>query len=74
MSATPLSARQHLLQEIDAALGEGAKGEDLVELIIRCGWQPRPLPDPDSEYIEGLLQDGRRVPIEIRHSSLTRVG
>ncbi|GAA4750692.1 hypothetical protein GCM10025783_24010 [Amnibacterium soli] len=72
MSTTPLSAKHHLRSEIEAALREGASSDDLVELVVRCGWQPRPVPDPDSEYLEGVLDDGRRVPIEIRHASLSR--
>ncbi len=73
MSSTPLTARQSLLREIEAALDEHASGEDLVELLIRSGWQPRPMPDPDSEYLEGVLENGRRVPIEIRHGRYSRV-
>lgn len=72
MSTTPLSAKQHLKAAIDTALGEGASGDDIVELIVRCGWQPRPTPDPNSEYLEGVLEDGTRVPIEIRHANLSR--
>lgn len=74
MTSTPLSARQALIQEIAAALGEGASGADLVELVIRSGWQPRPTPDPNSDYLEGVLDDGRRVPIEIRRARFSRVG
>jgi hypothetical protein len=74
VTSTPLTARQTLLREIDAAMGGGASGDDLVELIIRSGWQPRPLADPDSEYLEGVLDSGRRVPIEIRRGRLSRVG
>ncbi len=73
MSSTPLTARQSLLREIEAALDEHASGEDLVELVIRSGWQPRPVPDPDSEYLEGVLENGKRVPIEIRHARYSRV-
>ena len=69
-----MTARQALLRDIEAALGEHASGEDLVELLIRSGWQPRPMPDPNSEYLEGVLENGRRVPIEIRHGRLSRVG
>jgi hypothetical protein len=72
MSTTPLSAKHHLRSEIDAALGEGASSDDIVELVVRCGWQPRPIPDPNSEYLEGVLENGTRVPIEIRHASLSR--
>jgi hypothetical protein len=71
MSTTPLSAKQHLATEITTALGEGATGKDIVELVVRSGWQPRPVPDPNSEYLEGVLEDGRRIPIEIRRSSLS---
>ena len=70
--ATPLTARQALLRAVDDALDAGASGEDLVDLIIRSGWQPRPLPDPNSDYLEGVLDDGTRVPIEIRHGRLSR--
>lgn len=73
MSTTPLSAKQHLKSELEAALVEGATGDEIVDLIIRCGWQPRPIPDPNSEYLEGVLDNGTRVPIEIRHGHLTRV-
>ena len=74
MSTTPSSAKQHLMTEIETALGEGASSADVVDLIIRCGWQPRPVPDPNSEYLEGVLADGTRVPIEIRHGLLSRAG
>ncbi|WP_375386872.1 hypothetical protein [uncultured Amnibacterium sp.] len=74
MSTTPSSAKQHLLTEIESALEAGASGRDLMELVIRCGWQPRPVPDPNSEYLEGRLDDGTRVPIEIRHGLLSRAG
>jgi hypothetical protein len=74
MSTTPSSAKQHLAAEITTALDEGATAKDLVELIVRSGWQPRPVPDPNSDYFEGLLDDGRRVPIEIRHASLSHAG
>lgn len=72
MSTTPLSAKHHLKSEIETALSEGASSDDIVELIVRCGWQPRPTPDPNSEYLEGVLDNGTRVPIEIRHASLSR--
>ena len=72
MSTTTTSAKQHLRTEIEAALGAGATGAEVVDLIIRCGWQPRPVPDPNSEYLEGVLADGTRVPIEIRHALLSR--
>jgi hypothetical protein len=74
MSTTPMSAKQHLTTEIETALGAGASSTDLVELVIRCGWQPRPVPDPNSEYLEGVLDNGTRVPIEIRHGLLSRAG
>ena len=74
MSTTPLSAKQHLATEITTALSGGATGHDIVELIVRSGWQPRPVPDPHSDYLEGMLDDGRRIPIEIRHSTLTHAG
>jgi len=69
-----MTARQYLIQEVAAALGEGADGEDVVDLVIRTGWQPRPLPDPHSDHLEGVLADGRRVPIEIRRARLTHAG
>ena len=74
MSTTPSSAKQHLALEITTALREGATGRDIVELVVRSGWQPRPVPDPNSEYLEGVLDDGRRVPIEIRRAAMSRVG
>ena len=73
MSTTPLTARNRLIQAIDAAIGDGATGAEVVDLVIRSGWQPRPLPDPNSEFLEGRLADGSRVPIEIRHALLSRV-
>lgn len=72
MDSSPLTARQALLREIESALEEGTAADQLVELIIRSGWQPRPVPDPNSEYLEGVLQNGTRVPIEIRHGRLSR--
>ena len=74
MSTTPASAKQHLAIEITTALAEGATGRDIVELVVRSGWQPRPVPDPSSDYLEGVLDDGTRVRIEIRHASLTHAG
>jgi hypothetical protein len=71
MSTTPLSEKQHLAAEIASALHVGATGQDVVELVVRSGWQPRPVPDPDSDHLEGLLDDGTRVRIEIRHASLS---
>lgn len=62
------TAKHDLMIEIEAALGEHATSIDLVELVIRSGWQPRPIPDPDSDHLEGVLADGTRVPIEIRHT------
>ena len=69
-----MSAKHHLAGEIEDALGNGATGKDIVELVIRCGWQPRPMPDPNSDYLEGVLQNGTRVPIEIRHAALSHAG
>lgn len=63
-----MTARRQLQTEFDVALGKHATAADLVELVIRSGWQPRPLPDPNSEYLTGVLANGLRVPIEIRHS------
>lgn len=74
MSTTPMTPRQILGQEISNALRSGASGPDLVELVIRSGWQPRPVPDPNTDYLEGVLESGRRVPIEIRHAVFSRVG
>jgi hypothetical protein len=72
MSTTSLSAKQHLKAELGAALSRGAGVDEIVDLVIRCGWQPRPTPDPNSEYLEGRLENGARVPIEIRHANLAR--
>lgn len=60
-------ARRRLQTEIETAMSEQASAASIVELVIRSGWQPRPLPDPNSEYLEGVLANGARVPIEIRH-------
>ena len=62
-------ARRTLGTAIDAALRAGASGPDLVELLISTGWQRRPEPDPRSDFLEGVLDSGRRVPIEIRHGA-----
>jgi hypothetical protein len=72
MTTTSSSAKQHLVTEIETALRAGASSGELVDLVIRSGWQPRPTPDPNSEYLEGVLDDGTRVPIEIRHGLLSR--
>lgn len=61
-------ARRRLQEEIEAAMERHASAAEIVELVIGSGWQPRPLPDPNSEYLEGVLSNGTRVPIEIRHS------
>ncbi len=61
-------ARRQLQAEIESAMSKQASAAEIVELVIRSGWQPRPLPDPNSEYLEGVLANGARVPIEIRHS------
>ncbi len=66
-------ARQQLQAEIEAALGTHATGTQIVDLVIRSGWQPRPIPDPNSDYLEGVLANGVRVPIEIRHALAGRV-
>lgn len=70
MSIVTPSSRQVLGQEISNALRSGASGPDLAELVIRSGWQPRPVPasDPDTDHLEGVLESGRRVSIEIRHA------
>jgi hypothetical protein len=68
MSTTPMIARRQLQTEIESAMREQASAAAIVELVIRSGWQPRPVPDPNSEYLEGVLANGVRVPIEIRHS------
>jgi hypothetical protein len=73
MSTTPETAKRDLLSRIESALAhEDVSAEAIVDLIIRTGWQPRPLPDPNSDYLEGVLADGTRVPIEIRHASFAR--
>lgn len=63
-----MTARRQLQTEIESALDSQASAAEIVELVIRSGWQPRPLPDPNSEYLEGVLANGERVPIEIRHA------
>jgi hypothetical protein len=68
MSTTPMTARRELQVEIETALAKRASASELVDLIIRSGWQPRPMPDPNAEYLEGVLANGVRVPIEIRHA------
>lgn len=67
-----MTARDYLVQEIAAALGEGSSAEELVDVIIRTGWQPRPVPNPNADYLEGVLDNGKRVPIEILHGALRR--
>jgi hypothetical protein len=71
-----MTPRQILGQEISNALRTGASGTDLTELVIRVGWQPRPVPAPGpiSDHLEGVLHSGRRVPIEIRHAPSNRTG
>lgn len=73
MTGNATTARQRLAREVGAALAEGATAEGIVDLVIRSGWQPRPIPDPDSDHVEGLLDNGQRVLIEIRHGALSRV-
>jgi hypothetical protein len=68
MSTTPMTARRQLQTEIESAMSKQASAAEIVELVIRSGWQPLPLPDPNSEYLEGVLANGVRVPIEIRHA------
>ena len=63
-----MTARRQLQTEIESAIGKQASAAEIVDLVIRSGWQPRPMPDPNSEYLEGVLANGARVPIEIRHS------
>lgn len=63
-----MTARRQLQVEIETALTNEASASELVDLIIRSGWQPRPMPDPNSEYLEGVLANGVRVPIEIRRA------
>lgn len=63
-----MTARRQLQVEIETALTNRATASEVVDLIIRSGWQPRPMPDPNSEYLEGVLANGARVPIEIRHA------
>ena len=69
-----MTPRQLLGQEIGNALQTGASGTDLTELVIRAGWQPRPVParNPNSDYLDGVLDSGKRVPIEIRHATFSR--
>lgn len=67
-----MTARRYLVQEIAAALHDGLSAEQLVDVVIRTGWQPRPVPNPNSDYLEGLLDNGKRVPIEIHHGVLSR--
>ena len=68
MSTTPLTARRLLQTEIESAMSTGASAAEIVDRVIRSGWQPRPVPDPNSEFLEGVLANGVRVPIEIRRS------
>ena len=68
MSITPGTAKHDLMVQIEAALQSGSSSEAIVELIVRSGWQPRPIPDPNSDYLDGVLRDGTHVPIEIRHA------
>lgn len=63
-----MTARRQLQVEIETALTKQASAAEVVDLIIRAGWQPRPMPDPNSDYLEGVLANGVRVPIEIRHA------
>jgi hypothetical protein len=73
MSTTPEGAKRALLDQIEAALAhEEVSAAAIVDLIIRTGWQPRPVPDPNSDYLEGRLRDGTHVPIEIRHGLFAR--
>jgi hypothetical protein len=72
MSTTPMIARRQLQTEIESAMRQQASAAEIIELVIRSGWQPRPMPDPNSEYLEGVLANGVRVPIEIRHALALR--
>ncbi|WP_375387158.1 hypothetical protein [uncultured Amnibacterium sp.] len=74
MTTTSLRDRQRLQEELERVLEERPTGRDLVDLVIRAGRQARPLPDPNSELLGGVLEDGRRVPIEIRRASRRRRG
>jgi hypothetical protein len=75
MSTPPEVARRDLLGLVEAALGhDDVSAAAIVDLVIRAGWQPRPLPDPNSSYLDGRLRDGTHVEIEIRHAQLSRVG
>lgn len=74
MTTTPRGDQQRLQAELDRALDSRPSGADLVELVISAGWQPRPTPDSNSDYLDGLLADGTRVQVEIRHASVRRVG
>jgi hypothetical protein len=73
MSTTPMTARRQLQVEIETAMTNQASASEVVDLIIRSGWQPRPMPDPNSDYLEGVLANGARVPIEIRHAMAARL-
>jgi hypothetical protein len=76
VSNAPMTPRQVLGQEIANALRTGASGSDLTELVIRAGWQARPIParNPNSDYLDGVLDSGKRVPIEIHYSRFQRRG
>lgn len=68
MTSPPSTSKTDLLMQVEAALGDRASGVDIVELVIRCGWLPRLPPEPDSDYLEGVLADGTTVPVQIRHA------
>ena len=61
------TSRELLTQRVAESMRAGATGAEILELIIGDGWQPGPERDPDSDYLDGVLDSGRRVLIEIRH-------
>lgn len=63
-SPTP---RELLTSRVAESIRAGASSAEILDLIIRDGWQPGPDRDPNSDYFEGILDSGRRVPIEVHH-------
>lgn len=66
-------AQQSLVRRIATLQQGGASAEALVDLVVRSGWQPRVEPATGSDYVEGVLDSGKRVRIEIRRGRLGRV-
>lgn len=66
------TARARLSERIAVELAAGASAAELVETAIRLGWQPGPALDPHSDYVEGVLDSGGRVRVEIRHARTRR--